>query len=119
MIKGIFKLRPSLPKYVTTYDPYIILRYIDSLPHDKFLLLELLTKKLLTLLCLLSEERLQSLQASTLSKSNLSNGAYTFYFDKVLKTTKPGKHQKPLEYTEFNSNKKLCMVELKDQMILS
>ena len=43
MIKGRFKLRPSLPKYVTTYDPDIILRYIDSLPHDKFLLLELLT----------------------------------------------------------------------------
>ena len=88
MIKGIFKLRPSLPKYVTTNHPYITLRYIDSLPHDKFLLLELLTKKLLTLLCLLSEERLQCLQASTLSKSNLSNVAYTFYIDKVLKTTK-------------------------------
>ena len=44
MIKGSFKLRPSLPKYVTTYDPDIMLRYIDSLPHDNFLLLELLTK---------------------------------------------------------------------------
>ena len=45
MIKVILKLRLSLPKYVITYDPDIILRYIGSLPHDKFLLLELLTKK--------------------------------------------------------------------------
>ena len=29
IIKGIFKLRPSLPKYVVTYDPDIILQYMD------------------------------------------------------------------------------------------
>ena len=109
MIRGIFKLRPSFPKYVTTYDPDIILRYIDSLPHDRFLLLELLTKNLCTLLCLLSGQRVQSLQALKLSKSSLSNGTFSFYIDQVLKTTKPGKHQKPLEHGEFNSNKKLCV----------
>ena len=43
----------SQAKYVTAYDPDIILRYIDSLPHDTFLLSELLIKKLCTLLCLL------------------------------------------------------------------
>ena len=41
IIKGIFNLRSSLPKYVTTYDLDIIVRYVDSLPHDTFLLLEL------------------------------------------------------------------------------
>ena len=41
IIKGIFNLRSSLPKYVTTYDLDIIIRYVDSLPHDTFLLLEL------------------------------------------------------------------------------
>ena len=74
MVKGIFKLRPSLPKYVTTCDSDMILRYIDSLPHNKFLLLELLAKKLFTLLCLLSGQRVQSLQTLKLSKSNLLNG---------------------------------------------
>ena len=63
MTKGIFKLRLSLLKYVTTYDPDIILRYIDSLTHDKFLLLELSTKMLCTLLCLISGQHVQSLQA--------------------------------------------------------
>ena len=38
MLKGIFRLRPSLPKYVTTYDLDIILGYIGSSPHDTFLL---------------------------------------------------------------------------------
>ena len=43
-------------------------------------------------------------------KINLSNDIYTFYIDKGLKTTKLGKHQKPLEYREFNSNRKICVV---------
>ena len=63
MIKGMFNLRPSLTKYVTTYDRDIIRRYKDSLTNDKFLLLELSTKKLFTLLCLLCGQRVQSLQA--------------------------------------------------------
>ena len=32
MIKGIFKFHPSLPKCIVTYDPDIILQYMDSLP---------------------------------------------------------------------------------------
>ena len=35
---------------------------------------------------------------------------FTFYTDKVLKRTKPGKQQRPLEYREFNNSKKLCVV---------
>ena len=35
-----------------------------------------------------------------------------------MKTTKPDKHQKPLEYREFNSNKKLCVVTCLKEYIL-
>ena len=49
MLGGIFKLRPSLPKHVT-YDPKIVLKYMASVPANKDLSLELLTKKLCSLL---------------------------------------------------------------------
>ena len=45
MIKRIFKLRPSLPKYVVTYDPDIILQYMDSLPANNLLSMDLLSIK--------------------------------------------------------------------------
>ena len=54
MLRGIFKLRTSLPKYVVTYEPNFVLTYMDSLPTNKGFTLELLTKKLYTLLCFLS-----------------------------------------------------------------
>ena len=44
MLRGIFKLRPSLPKHAVTYDLNIVLKYMDSLPTNKDLSLALLTK---------------------------------------------------------------------------
>ena len=63
MIRGICKVRLSIGRYVVTYDPDVLLRYIRSLPRSKEVMLEMLTKKLCTLLCLFSEQRSQPLQA--------------------------------------------------------
>ena len=49
MIKGIFKIRPSFPKYIVTYDSDIILQYMDSLPANNLLSMDLLTKKIMYL----------------------------------------------------------------------
>ena len=49
ILRGIFKLRPSFPKHVVTYDNNIVLKYMDSLPIYKDLSLELLPNKLCTL----------------------------------------------------------------------
>lgn len=110
LIKGIFKLRPTLPKYTVTYDPDIVLSYINNLPENSQLLLEMLTKKLCVLLCLLSGQRCQSIAALDLEMSHFSTEKVTFAFKKVLKTTKPGHHQKPLEFITFSTNKQLCVV---------
>ena len=107
MLRGIFKLRPFLPKHIVTYDPNIVLKYMDSLPTNKDLSLELLTKKLCTLLCFLSGQQSQSIGKLKIDKLILSHGTYTFYFDTVLKTTKPGNHQHPLVFNTYPQNSKL------------
>ena len=85
MLRGIFKLRPSIPKHVVTYDPNIMLKYIDSLPINKDLSSELHIKKLYALLYFLSGQRSQSIGKIKIDKSVISHGTYTFYFDTVLK----------------------------------
>ena len=50
MSKGIFKLKSTFPKYTVIYDPDIILTYIDVFPNNTSLLLEVVQKKLCTLL---------------------------------------------------------------------
>ena len=73
-------------------------------------MLENLTKKLATLLCLLSGQRVQSICALNLEYSAFTCGTYTFYIPKVLKTTKPGNHQHPLQFETYQENEKLCIV---------
>ena len=48
-MKGIYRLNPSFPKKVTIFDADELLHYISSLPPNKHLNLEMLTKKLVTL----------------------------------------------------------------------
>ena len=69
MIKGIFKLHPSLPKYIVTYDPDIILQYLDSLPASKLLSTDVFTEKLCTLLSLLSAQRRQIISSLKVDRS--------------------------------------------------
>lgn len=49
MMKEIFKLGPTLPKYTVTYDPDVLLTYISTSPSKPMLALELLSKKLITM----------------------------------------------------------------------
>ena len=43
LLKVIFRLRPKLPKYTVSYNPGIILAYVEQLPNNSELLPELLT----------------------------------------------------------------------------
>ena len=108
MLRGIFKLKLSLSKHVVTYDPNIVLKYMDSLPTNKDLSLELLTKKLCTLFCFLNDQRSQSIGKLKIDKSILSHRTYTFYFDTVLKTIKLGN---PLVFNICPQNSKLCIID--------
>ena len=110
MIKRIFNLRPSLPKYVVTYEPVIILQYMDSLSAVNLLPMDLLTKKLYTLLCLLSRQRSQIISSLKVVKSVLTHGTYTLHIDTIQRTTRPGGHQPPLVFQPFEPNEKLCII---------
>ena len=110
MVKGIFKLRPTFPNYIVIYDPDIILTYMDTLPNNSSLLLEHLTKKLCTLLCLLSGQRCQTIASLDLNFSDQSSENFTFAINKVIKTAKPDKHQEPTEYFSHQQNEKLCVL---------
>ena len=111
-MKGIFKKAPSLPRYCVTWDPARVLSYMDSLPRNSELLLENLTKKLCTLLAILSGSRCQTIVSLDLDHCHLNENQtqLSFYISKVLKNTKPGHHQAPLEFLGFPGNEKWCPI---------
>ena len=110
VLKGAFKQRPMLPKHTEIYDTNVLLNYIRVLPENGLLSLELLTLKLTTLLCLLSGQRAQTIPCLNVDHMAYTEGQITFHINKLLKTSRPTFHQKPLVFKEFTPDKDLCLV---------
>ena len=111
VMKGIFRASPSLPKCTVIWDPAIVLNYINSLPPNSQLMLETLTKKLCFLLALLSGQRSQSIGSLRLTHYYIDDTKVVFYIPTILKTTRPGFHQAPLEFRAFTNNVNWCPVK--------
>lgn len=57
-MKGVFQEKPSLPRYTVTWDPVLLLSFIRSQSPNGKLDLKMLTFKTVTLLTLLSAQRI-------------------------------------------------------------
>ena len=111
MLKGIFKLRPSLPRHTVTFDTNVVLKYISGLPPNGHLDLEFLTLKLTTLLCILSGQRCQTIGELFLKNMHSTPNKWIFYISSVLKTSRPSFHQQPLEFLSYPLDPRLCPVK--------
>jgi len=95
-MRGIFKLRPSLPRYNSCFDAGHVLRYLQSMePIDK-ISLEELSLRLVTLY----------------THMELTESKCTFYVSQLLKTSRPGNHLAPLELKKYPLDINLCPVAL-------
>ena len=102
VLKGMFRERPRIPKRLVIYNTKIMIRYIGNLPSNNEMLLEELTLKLTTFLCILSSQRNQSIGALFPKHMHKSETTFTFYIPKTIKTTIPAFHQEPLEFWGFS-----------------
>ena len=75
-MKGIFNLRPALPRQFAVWDPDIVLDYFSNLKYD--LSLKDLSEKLVILLCLLSGQRDQTVKTLNINDILLEKGKCPF-----------------------------------------
>ena len=107
--RGVFNLRPSLPRYTSTWDTNIVLAYLEKLKTNT---LRALTFKVATLLALLAGQRVQSLSLLDIEFMTKSDQSYVFKITDLVKQSRPGYHISDLTYPAFPSNPKLCIVRL-------
>ena len=109
-LKGVFELRPSLPRYNRIWDVSVVLEHLKTLQPVCQLDLKALTLKLTMLLCLLTGQRCQTLSKLDITLMQKLPGKYVFTIGEKLRTTKPGKHLDPIELIAFESDINLCVV---------
>lgn len=108
-MKGVFRLRPSQPKYDFTWDPSLVLSYLSSQwPHED-LNLENLSRKTATLLALVTAHRVQTLCLIKLPNINMHNSDEIIIFiPDIIKTSKPNSYQPILKIPFYNENLSIC-----------
>ncbi len=95
-MKGVFELRPALPKYTNIWDVNVVLSYLKSFDLAPNLTLKELTLKLTMLLCLTTGQRGQTIHMiDTNYIQELPSNGYRITIH--TKQTKPGKHLEPIE----------------------
>ena len=62
-------------------------------------------------LALLSGQRVQTLKALSLTSMTLTSTKCVFTIDKILKTTRPGKHLCQIELLSYQPDQNLCVVK--------
>ena len=109
-LKGVFELKPSLPRYTSIWDVGTVLQYLTTLHPIAELDIKILTKKLTMLLCLLTGQRCQTLTKLDISLMQELPDKYVFTIGEKLKTTKPGRHLEPIELVAYKQDESLCVV---------
>ena len=110
LLKGVFQLRPALPRNEVTWDPDIVLSYLKHLSPVKTISLKMLSLKLVTLLALLSGHRAQTLHLLDVKNMSISKNSAKFRFGDLLKQSRPGKHQAELSLKAYAPDRRLCIV---------
>ena len=92
-LDGVFESRPSFPRYKDIWDVSVVFGYLKTLPPLDELSSKDIIHKTVLLLALLFGQRCQTVHALTVSGVRITKDTVQFDFAKLLKTSKPGKHQ--------------------------
>ena len=110
-MKGIFELKPALPKYTEIWDVNVVLGYLKTVDTLSSLSLKDLTLNLTMLLCLTTGQRGQTIHKFDVNYIQAMDDRYRITICEKLKQTKPGRHLAPIDLLAYHNDKKLCVVE--------
>ena len=110
-MRGVFNMRPSLPRYNVIWDVSPVLNYLSSLvPNEEITILKL-ASKLATLIALLSAQRGQSLHLLDIRNMTLTDDKVSFRIGDLIKQSRPGKHISELTFPAYVADVGLCVVQ--------
>lgn len=111
LLKGVGKLRPPKPKYDDTWDVNVLLTYINALGPNELLNFKMLTLKLVSLLAIVTGQRVQTLAAISVNQIDFTDVVH-IRIEKNIKTSGPGRPQPLLVLPPYNVNTNLYVVEV-------
>lgn len=107
-VRGVFRMKPSFPRYLSTWDPNLVLDFVSKSYPKEGLSLDVLTKKMVALLALSTGQRVQTRSMIRLNNINLNNTNIDIVITDLIKTSAPG-HQMPrMTIPYFSHREQIC-----------
>lgn len=107
-MKGIFRLRPPAPRYTVTWDPSIVLRYVGQKWPNAQLSLEILSKKTLTLLALVTAHRVQTFSLIKIDNIKIQDNNILITIPDLIKTSRVNSLHPILKLPFYNEKPEIC-----------
>ena len=117
LVAGVFNLRPPTPVTPFVWNVEDVLHYLSSLPSNKELSISLMTHKMAILLALTASSRAHEICFLNTNFMCRTEHSYIFTFDKLTKSWRQGKPHLSVEYHDFESEPKLCVVAALDHYL--
>ncbi|XP_063980743.1 uncharacterized protein LOC135164392 [Diachasmimorpha longicaudata] len=105
--KGVHKARPSRARYSSTWDPSVVLDFIEKMTDSRNLMM--LSQETATLIALTTGHRLQTLEKINIENIVVSEEHISIKIPERIKMSKRGKPQPDLVIPFFQGNKRLCV----------
>lgn len=107
-LRGVYRRAPALPRYQVTWDPSLVLNKLGTIYPNDDLPLEDLTKKLATLLALVTAHRVQTLSLIKLTNIQICDTKIVIKIPDLIKTSGINRSQPILLLPFFNERPEIC-----------
>lgn len=107
-LKGVFRTKPSHPRYQSTWDPNVVLNFLGNWYPNEDLSIARLTKKLVALLALSTAQRVQTLSLIRLTNIRVNAQNVEVIITDSIKTSAPGRPMPRLIIPFFTEKEQIC-----------
>ena len=108
-MRGVFNLRPPIPRYEEIWDVRIVLNYLRQLSPAKDLPLKSLTLKVCMLVALVSGQRVQTLKKLRIDSLTIKASSIIICVKDLLKQSRPGNTGCVVKLLAYPPERKLCV----------
>ena len=110
LIKGVFNVRPPIPRYSNTWDVQRVLNHMESLGQSESLPLKAVTLKTVFLLAITRPSRSADLSQLDTSRMRSGVNGVTFLPSVLAKQSRQGRPIESFYFPSFHANITLCPV---------
>lgn len=107
-MKGIFNIKPSLPRYIDTWNPDIVISHLNHSSAELSLID--LSRKVTTLLALCSLQRISTLSNIKLNELIFTEDRLNIIITDLMKQSRPAYHMTHLTFNLFTDLPNICIV---------